>query len=268
MEGYLMKNLRTALTALILTLTAVVAGAANSQQDPCTAGSNAAIDGARDYLKIARSVPRVCSDVSGDCYSAEANAEAALLELTNIHQVMINACGSVVPPPPPAEPPTLFGDLVINEVMANPAIVLELDGEWIEILNPTETNFDLNGLTVRVITGSVNEFVISTTLVVPAGGFVVLGKTTDLNLNGGIQVDYTANFVLPNGGFSLEIANGTTLVDSVSFAVLPGAGASYQLDPDFANATDNDEVLNWCPAAVFYGANRGTPGAPNHSCMQ
>jgi hypothetical protein len=211
-------------------------------------------------------VRSICSDVTADCDTAEANADLALLNLTDAHLVMVNACGPAIPPPPPAQSPTLFGDLVINEVMADPVGVPDLDGEWIELYNPTSTNLDMNGLTVRITAGTVQDFIIGYTLVVPAGEFVVLGKTTDTSLNDSVPVDYTANFELPNDGFSLEISNGTTLLDSVDFGGFT-RGASQQLDPNFANATDNDDTSHWCPAQFLYGIyNNGGPGIANDSC--
>jgi hypothetical protein len=169
---------------------------------------------------------------------------------------------------PPGISPTLFGDLVINEVMADPISVSDQDGEWIEVFNPTLTNFDISGLNVRITAGTIQEFSIDTTVIIPAGAFVVIGKTTDEVLNGGIHVDYVADFILPNGAFSIETSNGTTLLDSVSFSATPG-GASWQLDPAFNNANDNDDEGNWCPSTFLYGggSDRGTPGDTNHQCL-
>ena len=46
------------------------------------------------------------------------------------------------------------GDLVINEVMANPAAVPDSSGEWVEVFNATPNAIDLVGLTLEDNVGS------------------------------------------------------------------------------------------------------------------
>ncbi|NIW44680.1 MAG: hypothetical protein GWN14_16030, partial [candidate division Zixibacteria bacterium] len=41
------------------------------------------------------------------------------------------------------------GDLVITEFMANPAAVLDSDGEYVEFYNNTGSAIDINGFTLR-----------------------------------------------------------------------------------------------------------------------
>jgi len=250
------------------------------KKDPCTTASNAVIESARAYQKTARDVPSVCADPVGECNLAEANSDGAMLDLTSAHEAMLAACGSAVPPPPPAQSPSLFGDLVINELMIDPAGISDAQGEWIELYNPTAIDFELSGLTFRItsLSGATQEFIVNSSVMVPAREFVVLGKSTDPSWNGGVDVDYVASFSLPNGGdFSLEVSNGTTLIDSVSFvAVQVPNGQSYQLHysegayVSVTNAVDNDDLSNWCPAFLFsYGTealNYGSPGGLNHPC--
>ena len=40
------------------------------------------------------------------------------------------------------------GDLLISEVMANPAAVSDSNGEWFELFNASLHSIDLNGLTI------------------------------------------------------------------------------------------------------------------------
>ena len=235
--------------------------------DPCTDASRAAISEARDYQKGARTVRSACTKENGDCASSEAFADGVLNELIVAHQAMLDACDMLAPPQPPVSP-VYFGDLVINEVMIDPGIVSDADGEWIEIYNPTLTDFNLNGITFRISSDAevvLSEFVIDWDLIIPSYGFVVVGRTQDLVLNDNVPVDHAAAFDLPNTGFVLGIFNGTTLLDDVSFY-------SHEIIERFSralltsatNALDNDYTFNWFNGTGLYGSyNRGTPGAHN-----
>ena len=62
------------------------------------------------------------------------------------------------------------GDVVINEIMQNPAAVGDDVGEWFELYNLTATGIDINGWTVR--DNDIDSHVINNSgpLVIPAGG--------------------------------------------------------------------------------------------------
>jgi hypothetical protein len=85
------------------------------------------------------------------------------------------------PPPPP---------LVINEIMQNPDAVGDDAGEWFEIYNPTGAAVDIDGWTIR--DDGIDNHLINNggPLLVPAGGYVVLGNNADSGTNGGVTVDY------------------------------------------------------------------------------
>jgi hypothetical protein len=85
--------------------------------------------------------------------------------------------------------------LVINEVMAN-AAGLTLDtngiGDWVEIYNAGTRPVDLENLVVAdsAASGRRPYHRIASSVVVPSGGYVVLGNTTNTTSNGGVSVDY------------------------------------------------------------------------------
>jgi hypothetical protein len=95
----------------------------------------------------------------------------------------------------------LFGasrnDLIISEIMFDPASVADSVGEYIEIYNNSEDVINLMGWTIRD-DGS-NSDTISSSVPVPVGGYVVIGKNDDKSFNGGIDVDYVcSSFTLHN----------------------------------------------------------------------
>ncbi|RKY54668.1 MAG: hypothetical protein DRP89_04720, partial [Candidatus Neomarinimicrobiota bacterium] len=83
---------------------------------------------------------------------------------------------------------TTTPELVINEIMQNPNAVSDANGEWFEIVNIGSREVNLNGWTIK--DNDTNSHLISGSVIVPVGGFVVLGKNCDSLSNGGVSIDY------------------------------------------------------------------------------
>jgi hypothetical protein len=230
--------------------------------DPCLQEIRNVNSAMRQYRAAIRDVRSSCARENGDCEGARSMVEDALNQLINAHQIMLDVCAGTIPPPPPAQPPTMPGDIVITEFMANPESVTDSNGEWFEIYNPTSTDFDLNGLVVR--DDGFDFFTVDATLILPAGGFVVLGNNGDPASNGGVTVNYEyTDFVLANSGDEIEILNGTTSLDRIVYATSL-AGTSRELSSNHLNAVDNDDVTKWCDGVTPYGdGDLGTPGSMN-----
>jgi hypothetical protein len=158
--------------------------------------------------------------------------------------------------------------LVINEIMQNPSVVSDSNGEWFEIYNPTDTDIDINGYTIA--DNDFDSHVIDNggPLIVPAFGYVVLGVTTDTAVNGGTPVDYGygSGWFLSNSADEVILFDPSGVeVDRVEYDGGPTfpdpTGASISLiDPSL----DNNVGENWCTATTAYGdGDLGTPGAVN-----
>ena len=80
------------------------------------------------------------------------------------------------------------GDVIINEIMQNPAAVSDANGEWFELFNTTVSDIDIEGWTI--FDNDFDSHVINngTPLVIPAGGYLVLGNNADEVTNGGVSV--------------------------------------------------------------------------------
>jgi hypothetical protein len=171
------------------------------------------------------------------------------------------------------------GDIVITEIMNNPAPVSDTTGEWFEVFNSTSDAIDVNGWVVKddgsnthTIDGSVGG-----STVIPAGEYFVLGRISDTSTNGGAVVDYeygTSGFTLGNGADEVVLlsSEGTEIarVNYDGGSTFPDlTGASMQLDPASINESDNDTGSNWCASTSDYGdgtGSLGTPGSPNDTC--
>jgi len=168
----------------------------------------------------------------------------------------------------PLPPPPLPRDVRINEVMADPSAVADSAGEWFEVHNPGEAPIELRGWTL-VSKGDVGH-TIATSLVVPAGGFVVLGNNANATTNGGAAVSYTygTHIVLGNSSDWLELrrpdATGPVTIDSVYWNTSPNAGTSRALVKPTASNTSDVGGSAWSNSTVRYGrGDRGSPGAAN-----
>ena len=149
----------------------------------------------------------------------------------------------------------LPGELLITELMANPAAVSDSKGEWFEVLNTSNHSVDLNGLTVKD-NGS-NSFTVSESLIVNAGEYFVFGKHENINENGGYNADYGySSFTLANSSDAIILEFNSTIIDSLVYS-----------DPSlFAAAGNSAEWIEGSfqltPESFSYGdGDIGTPGA-------
>lgn len=185
-------------------------------------------------------------------------------------EVVIGGVASV-PTPPPAVSLVAPGDIVITEIMPNPAAVRDSDGEWFEIYNATTVAIDINGWTIR--NDGSNSHVINNgaPLLVTPNGFLVFGRSADFSINGGVPVDYQvlSRFSLTNAQDVLELVDETgAVIDRIEYDVsLVFIGTSASLNPDALDAVANDDAANWCSSETIMAlGDRGTPGADNDVC--
>ncbi|MCK4255263.1 lamin tail domain-containing protein, partial [candidate division WOR-3 bacterium] len=165
---------------------------------------------------------------------------------------------------------------VITEIMNNPRKVSDTNGEWFEIYNPSTAPIDINGWVIRdadydyhVI--DVGDDTVKQELIIPAGGYVVLGCNADFDTNGGYTCDYQySDFYLSNTGDEIILEYNGVIIDSVYYHQddrdwYDPNGASAELwDPGL----DNMDLTNWDLAYQVYGdGDHGTPGAENHTAV-
>jgi hypothetical protein len=167
--------------------------------------------------------------------------------------------------------------LVINELLANPGgTISDAVGEWFELFNAGTLPVELQGLAIAdsALSGRRPFHIIATSIVVPSGGYVVLGNSTNTTLNGGVPVDYSYGSALgfANSIDALKISRvvgGDTLTldrtQYASGAISAQNGVSRELKNPVLNNADMDGS-NWGDAlatAVYGPGGRGTPGAQN-----
>lgn len=160
------------------------------------------------------------------------------------------------------------GDLVITEVMADPAVVGDNAGEWFELLATADV--DLNGLQAGTAFGAPLLTVTQARcLRVTAGSHVLFARNTMSGANGGLPAGaMTFGFSLANDPGALFIGVAGVLLDRVAWTSSP-TGASLQLEAEDQDDRRNDVLTTTgCWGSTPYGTGgRGTPGAANLDCL-
>jgi hypothetical protein len=146
------------------------------------------------------------------------------------------------------------GDLLITEVMANPAALSDSQGEWFELFNPTDEPINLLGIDLGDDGSNRHRF--DSDLLILPGEFLTLARSADP----GFQPDYVySNFTLSNGSDEIVLREG--LVEMLRLDYGPGfsvAGRSRELEQLPMTASNYGLTL----ASLGYGAGDfGTPGS-------
>ncbi len=165
------------------------------------------------------------------------------------------------------------GDLVVSEVMIDPAAVDDSVGEWFEVFNASDNAIDLDGWTIAdVVAGDID--VISSTLVVQPGAYATLGNNWDPSTNGNVPVDYWySGFSLDDTADEIVLSLAGVEVDRVEYDLSAGwpallSGQAMMLQTAMLDHTSNDDPAAWCGSTTSLGAGLdfGTPGAGNDDC--
>ena len=150
--------------------------------------------------------------------------------------------------------------IVISEVMPNPSAVSDSYGEWFEIINMDSLTIDLNGWTI--MDGGGDSHVISSSIEIQPGQYMVLGRNGNESVNGGYVSDYTySSFALANSDDEIILLDqDEKFVDDISYGgTFPySSGVSmYLID----HTSDNTIDSNWASSSMVYGdGDLGTPG--------
>ena len=156
-------------------------------------------------------------------------------------------------------------NIVITEIMVNPAAVSDSYGEWFEIYNNDTISIDLAGWRIADSEDDLHEIqTVSIELYINPGDYLVLGRNVDNTVNGGYTADYGySSFQLSNieDDEIFLVDNENRIVDEVeyqypSFPFSSGA-SMYLKNIDY----DNNVDTSWAMSDMEYGlGDLGTPG--------
>lgn len=249
-------------------------GGATLPAGTCTTGVQGRIAGphALDADGVSRWEVPAAAFFSGACLRVAAWAPGA----SSTEGVLSNSVQLPLRPPKDAEG-LKAGEVVVTEFMKDPSHVSDSTGEWVELHNPSAQAVDIEGWSLSDL-GS--DFTILDNsglgIVIPPGGYLVLGKSIDPAQNGEVPVDivYTG-FTLSNGDDEIVLARPSgVVVDAVVYddgVTFPDTGGnSVSLRPDRLDAVSNDDGANWCHGTSPISSNNpdtGTPKLVNDPCL-
>jgi DNA/RNA endonuclease G (NUC1) len=171
-------------------------------------------------------------------------------------------CESVSRPPSTAT-------LVINEIMGDPANAESASwGEWFEVHNYGGAPINLRNWTIISGGTSQPDHTISSDVIVPAGGYAVLGRGADVARNGGVNLDYnyfvgTATTIwLDDSDYLMLVDDQGARSDSVAWTSMAHGVTRALRDASQPHADVNGS--DWGYSTTQFGdGDYGTPDAAN-----
>ena len=163
----------------------------------------------------------------------------------------------------------LPGDLVITEVMANPAGTD--DGkEWFELYNATGSTLDLTGVELLAgkADGTDDDRHVMGAVTIESDQYLVLGGVLEVARPSYVDYVYEADLSLRNtDGGRLVVGCSGQVIDMMIYEE-PSDGKSQGFDgAQVPDAVANDDAADWCEAEQEYEAgSAGSPGAKNEAC--
>ncbi len=160
-------------------------------------------------------------------------------------------------------------DIIICEIMKDPAAVTDANGEWFEVFNNGTAAVDLNGWKIK--DDGTDSHTIASSVVVPAQGFAVLGIKSDPLINGNYTCNYQYSiFSIGNADdeIVLLLPDGVTEIDRVNYtAVTPwpnpsGASMIFAGLPTDNNNDGTKWIVSTLREPSYIGAtgDLGSPG--------
>lgn len=185
-------------------------------------------------------------------------------------------CDFAVAPFTVQEP--LYHAVYTTEFMADPSAVSDTNGEWFELYNPGAAAVNINGYVLKDEGSEFHRVDSPNPVLVPAGGFLVLGRNATTTTNGNVPVDYSYGatlFMANSAGDAIELYRGSMKIDGVRFnggaqsldllnvdwgAGPQVSGQSRMMTGDYSSGPTN----TFAQSTVQYNSvDKGTPGSAN-----
>jgi hypothetical protein len=167
-----------------------------------------------------------------------------------------------------------YGDLLITEIMYDPSVLSDTEGEWFEIFNNSGREVNLQNLVLG--RDDANSHTITDSIVLLPGEYFVFARSVTATDASNSYI-YGSAILLPNTGAVLSIYNEATgtgpgaLIFSVNYggANFPdGTGVSISLNPGMFSASEAILGTSWClSTSVYNTGDSGTPGVANDACQ-
>ncbi|MFT5583959.1 MAG: hypothetical protein ACI9VR_001543 [Cognaticolwellia sp.] len=144
------------------------------------------------------------------------------------------------------------GDLLLTELMPDPAVVGDSEGEWVELYNTTGSPISLDGLT--------EPCEIADPVAIAPGEHLVLAKKSDSSVNGGIEGAWQCSISLTNSAGTKRVSGQGVTIDTLDYGT-PKSGKSIQRSYSGAYSDVSCDSIS-----SFGSGDLGTPGTVNGAC--
>ena len=153
------------------------------------------------------------------------------------------------------------GDILISEVMANPAAVSDTNGEWFELFNASSLSIDINGFTISDNGSNSHQINNGASLLIAPGAYLVLGRNGNITDNGGYMAGYVySNFTLGNTLDQIVLSDDNGEIVRLNYTGQPfgTSGVSTELINQLLNPSESNYQSS---QTNQYGlGDIGTPG--------
>lgn len=163
------------------------------------------------------------------------------------------------------------GELIFTEIMYDPTAVDDAYGEWVEILNMTDEEFNLKGC---IFSDNAHETTINVDMTIEANGYLIFGIGQTLEDHAGdVELDWVwGTYNMGNREDSAILICDGNLIDRADYleddmSYEPVKGSSLSLCPGFEDAEQNDDINNWhFSTTPMPDGDNATPREPNDEC--
>ncbi|MFH2139147.1 MAG: lamin tail domain-containing protein [Candidatus Omnitrophota bacterium] len=163
----------------------------------------------------------------------------------------------------------VYAGITINEIMADPNAVSDALGEWLELYNDENFAIDITNWTIKDADTNYHQINNGSVLVIPAKGFLVLGRNGNTEENGGYAPGYVYNdFVLSNtedeiileNSYGVEISRVEYINDY--WPVYSGRSMAFT-GQGLLNNPESWIATSPMPENMYGDGDFGTPGTQN-----
>ena len=192
-----------------------------------------------------------------DCNDAEETVHPGAIDLCgDSHDGDCDGSDRLCPAP---------GEVLITEIMANPTVLVDTEGEWFELYNTTSRPIELGGVILR--DEDTDNHAIEGSVIIEPRSFAVFVRATGAASSWNYMY---RGISLANSEDELILATpGGEVISSLAWSAgftVP-VGASMSLDPSSFDPRTAGDLANWCAStSTFLTGDRGTPMAPNDPC--
>jgi hypothetical protein len=139
--------------------------------------------------------------------------------------------------------PPSVGDIIFSEVLMDASKVDDIFGEWIELTNLTTDSLDLSGY--KIEDDGSNSFTFPENTFVEASATLLVGRSTDLAGNGGVEIDVVSENLTLNNKVTVLTANHPDVQENFEEMVVVGtSGSGIEMGLEAAKLALTEPLIN------------------------